>query len=233
MGTMAQLLGIILTMILTPILFGILSIQSILLIYGIVGAIFMILYLVMVRDKPTTPPNAYAQKEKVHQLQNLQKLIKNRNFVILLFMLLIGMGAFNAITSEIDLIFSPTRNLDHYSELLSGLIGAILIIGGIAGSVVLSMLSDKSHKRKPFLILAFGVATGMTLVIAYLPYVSGLYVGAFIFGFFLISALPIGLTYAAEITYPVPEEISNGFLVWMGQIGGILLILGFNMIVIA
>jgi hypothetical protein len=40
----------------------------------------------------------------------------------------------------------------------------------------------------------------------------------------LISALPIGFTFATEMTYPVPEETSNGWLMWSGQFSGILLI---------
>jgi hypothetical protein len=36
-------------------------------------------------------------------------------------------------------------------------------------------------------------------------------------GFFLVSALPIGMQYAAEITYPTPEGTSNGLIQLFGQ----------------
>jgi hypothetical protein len=49
---------------------------------------------------------------------------------------------------------------------------------------------------------------------------------AFVMGFFLLSAGPIGFQYGAEITYPAPEGTSNGMLLLMGQISGILFILG-------
>ncbi|MHA1868587.1 MAG: hypothetical protein ACTSXD_11135 [Candidatus Heimdallarchaeaceae archaeon] len=48
---------------------------------------------------------------------------------------------------------------------------------------------------------------------------------ATILGFFLVAALPVALTFAAEITYPLPEEVSNGWMMWAGQISGIALIL--------
>ena len=51
---------------------------------------------------------------------------------------------------------------------------------------------------------------------------------AFILGFFLLSAGPIGFQYGAEITYPAPEGTSNGLLLMMGQISGILFILGMD-----
>ncbi|MHA1187722.1 MAG: hypothetical protein ACTSSK_12770, partial [Candidatus Heimdallarchaeota archaeon] len=47
---------------------------------------------------------------------------------------------------------------------------------------------------------------------------------SFFLGFFLVSALPVGLTYAAELTYPLPEETSNGIMMWIGQISGIILL---------
>jgi hypothetical protein len=48
------------------------------------------------------------------------------------------------------------------------------------------------------------------------------------FGFFLLSSGPIGFQYGAEITYPIPEGTSNGFLLLAGQISGILFIFGMN-----
>jgi hypothetical protein len=36
-------------------------------------------------------------------------------------------------------------------------------------------------------------------------------------GFFLVSAMPIGMQYAAEITYPTPEGTSNGLIQLAGQ----------------
>ena len=51
---------------------------------------------------------------------------------------------------------------------------------------------------------------------------------AFALGFFLLSAGPIGFQYGAEIAYPAPEGTSNGLLLLMGQISGILFILGMD-----
>src|SRR6185295_8688737 len=47
---------------------------------------------------------------------------------------------------------------------------------------------------------------------------SGLLFGsAFVLGFFLVSISPIGMQYAAEITYPTPEGTSNGLIQLFGQ----------------
>jgi len=50
----------------------------------------------------------------------------------------------------------------------------------------------------------------------------------FVFGFFLLSAGPIGFQYGAEITFPAPEGTSNSTLLVMGQISGILFIFGMD-----
>jgi hypothetical protein len=48
------------------------------------------------------------------------------------------------------------------------------------------------------------------------------------FGFFLLSSGPVGFQYGAEITYPVSEGTSNGFLLLAGQISGIIFIFGMD-----
>ena len=51
---------------------------------------------------------------------------------------------------------------------------------------------------------------------------------AFVLGFSLLSAGPVGFQYGAEITYPTPEGTSNGLLLLMGQISGIVFILAMD-----
>jgi hypothetical protein len=44
----------------------------------------------------------------------------------------------------------------------------------------------------------------------------------------LLSAGPVGFQYGAEITHPTPEGTSNGLLLLMGQISGIVFILAMD-----
>jgi len=44
-----------------------------------------------------------------------------------------------------------------------------------------------------------------------------LFGSAVVLSFFLVSAMPIGMQYAAEITYPTPEGTSNGLIQLFGQ----------------
>ena len=142
------------------------------------------------------------------------------------------MGAFNAILTKIDYIFKD-RPLDIGSALAAGIVGGLMVIGGLCGAVILSALSDKYHKRKIFLIMAAGMAVPLSLLLQYLSSIVLLGLFGFLLGFFLIPAMPVGLTYAVEKTHPVPEATSNGILMLSGQISGLPIVFFFNMTVIA
>jgi MFS family permease len=103
-----------------------------------------------------------------------------------------------------------------------------MLAGGIIGAVLISLLSDQSRRRKPFILLALiGLIPGL-VGIAYSTNYWLLLVSGFAFGFFLLSAGPIGFQYAAEITHPAPEATSNTLLLVVGQISGIIFIFGMD-----
>jgi len=103
-----------------------------------------------------------------------------------------------------------------------------MIVGGIIGALFIPILSDRLKKRTPFIIIALAGATlglaGITFATSYwLLLVSGM-----VLGFFLLSSGPIGFQYGAEITFPASEGTSNGMLLLMGQISGIVFIFGMD-----
>ncbi|MFX0016936.1 MAG: MFS transporter [Promethearchaeota archaeon] len=219
LGTMALFIGIIITMIVTYPLYAMNGIEFVLLVYGLLALISMILYLLFVRDKPSQPPNPYF-REKTFQTKGMKNLFRSRDFNLLIFLFFAGLGIFNALLSAIDDIFirfAPN----------TGIIGGLIILGGIFGAVILSSLSDKLGKRKIFLNVALIVSTPLALFLGFTgtgDFILTLML-SFIFGFILVPALPVGLTYAAEITHPIPEESSNGVLMMFGQLGGIIFLI--------
>ena len=207
------------------------GIQVVLYAYGIPSLIGMILFLVLFKDKPKLPPNPNAVQRKVSMTIGLKALFRNRDFILLLALFFIGLGAFNAILTEIDNIFK-NRPLDIDSTLAPGIVGGLMVVGGMIGAVVLSALSDKYRKRKIFLIMAIAAAIPLTILIQTQSSIVILGICGFVFGFFLVPALPVGLTFAVEKTRPVPEATSNGILMLSGQISGIPIVIFFNMKII-
>jgi MFS family permease len=98
----------------------------------------------------------------------------------------------------------------------------------VIGALILPTLSDHYRKRVPFIIIAVAASILGLVGITYAANYALLLGAAFVMGFFLLSAGPIGFQYGAEITYPAPEGTSNGLLLLMGQISGILFIFGMD-----
>ena len=223
-GTLAIYLGILIGLALTPYLTLRSGIPGMLTIYGVASAVAMLAFFLFIRERPPSPPCPPDQESRSLVLEGLGKMVRQRDFILLMVIFFVGLGAFNAVTTWIEQILSP-RN---FSATQAGDVGGIMIFGGILGAVIIPLLSDKYRKRAPFLLLAvIGAAVGL----AGITFVTGytlLLVFSFIFGFFLLSAGPVGFQYGAEITYPAPEGTSNGLLLLMGQISGIAFILGLD-----
>lgn len=49
-------------------------------------------------------------------------------------------------------------------------------------------------------------------------------------GFFAISGLPIAMESAIEVTYPTPEATPTGVLILSGNLFGILILIGMNVL---
>jgi len=223
-GSLAIYLGILLGIALTPYLTLRSGISGTLMVYGEASVVAMLIFFFFTRERPPTPPCPPEQEARSLALDGLNKMIRHRDFIFLMIIFFVGLGAFNAVTTWIEQILSP-RN---FSATQAGNAGGIMIFGGILGAVILPLLSDKYRKRVPFLLLAVvGAAIGLA-GITYVTSYPSLLLFSFIFGFFLLSAGPIGFQYGAEITYPAPEGTSNGLLLLMGQISGIAFILGMD-----
>ena len=224
LGSLAIYLGIVVGLALTPRLTLQYGIGSMLVFYGIVAAIAALLFFVLAKERPATPPCPPELEVRSLVLDGLKQIFRNKDFLLLLIIFFVGLGTFNAVTTWIEDILRPRG----FSSTQAGMIGGLMIAGGILGALVLPSLSDRYRKRTPFLILALA---GATLGLAGITYFTGyalLLGAAFILGFFLLSAGPIGFQYGAEVTYPTPEGTSNGLLLLMGQISGILFIFGMD-----
>jgi len=224
LGTLAMYLGIVVALVLTPYLTIQSQISGMLLSYGIVSMIAVVVFFVLVKERPPTPPCLPDQEERSLVFKGLKESLRMRDFILLMFVFFVGLGVFNAVTTWIEDIVRPRG----FSIIQAGNTGGLMIVGGIIGAVVIPLLSDHYRKRTPFLLLAVIGATLGLVGITFATIYWFLLVSAFIFGFFLLSAGPVGFQYGAEVTYPTPEGTSNGMLLLMGQISGIVFIFGMD-----
>ena len=211
--TLANLIGVALGMALTPVLIENLSIATVQLIFGGIAAFSSILFVLLARENPPTPPCPPGQEARALVLEGLKSSLKVKPFILFLIASFIGLGIFNGLTTWVETIIRPRG----FTPNDAGTLGALLIAGGLVGAVLLPALSDKQRKRQRYLLLAFLGAIPGLLGLTFATSKALLFSSGVVLGFFLISALPVGMQYAAEITYPTPEGTSNGLIQLFGQ----------------
>lgn len=224
LGTLSMYVGILAGMSLTPFLVNGSGIGGTLYIYGILSVVSAVVFIVLARERPLTAPCLPGQEERALALDGLKLIFRNRDFKWLMLIFFIGLGVFNAVTTWIENILGPRG----FTTEQAGITGGLMIIGGIFGALIIPILSDRRKKRIPFILIALA---GSTLGLAGITFATSyplLLVSGTVFGFFLLSSGPIGFQYGAEVTHPVSEGTSNGFLLLMGQVSGIAFIFGMD-----
>lgn len=211
--TLANLAGTALGMVLTPMLTEIMPIPTVQLIYGRAAMVSALLFVILAREKPPTPPCPPGQEIRALMLDGLKHAVTVKDFWLYLLVMFIGMGIFNGITTWVENIIRPRG----FTPTDAGMLGAMLLVGGVLGAVIIPPFSDRQHKRKRYLLLGMIMAipglAGLTFATSYWI----LLLSAFGMGFFIVSISPIGMQYAAEITRPTPEGTSNGLIQLFGQ----------------
>ncbi len=241
-AALAQYVGIILVMLVTPLLvvsspsdpeYG-QGIDRMLMIYGIATAAAALFTIAVVRERPPTPPSRETE-ERQGFLRGMRHILSLRDMRMMLLLFFIGLGIFNAVSSMVDAIAANLQVSDS-----DGLIGGIMLIGGVIGAVILPILSDHFMKRKFFLVLCIaGMVPGLVML-SFAGWFTGgpgvnpdaaymvALAGSFLLGFFIMSAGPIGFQYAAEVSAPAPEATSQGLLLLSGQITGLIFVAGMS-----
>jgi len=243
LATLAQYLGILIAMLITPLLvisspsdpgYGN-GIGSMMRLYGIITIAASLLTILFMREQPETPPSAEVY-HRINFYAGIVRIFRLRDMWIMIILFTIGLGIFNAINTMVDSITDYLGVNDS-----NGLIGGLMLIGGIIGGVVIPILSDYFRKRKLFLVICVaGMIPGIAGLV-FAPVLTGGHgvnpgaaytlalISSFILGFFVMSAGPIGFQYAAEVSYPAPESTSQGLLLWVGQLSGMLMVTGMSM----
>jgi MFS family permease len=211
---LANLIGTALGTLLPPIMVQSMSIPQVQLTFGYAAAASALLFLIFAGDKPKTAPCPPEMAERSLMLEGLVNALKQRGFWLYVIIWFLGMGIFNGITTWVEGIIRPRG----FTELDAGTLGAMLILGGLVGAVLIPIFSDRTGKRIIFLRIGMVCAIPGLVGVTFAQTPLLLFFSAFLFGFFFISTSPIGMQYIAEVTYPTPEGTSNGLIQLFGQL---------------
>jgi predicted MFS family arabinose efflux permease len=215
LGTLSLFIGMILGLVLTPLLVNAANLNVMLMIYGILAVAVLGVFYAFGKEHPST-----LQEKELVKLPEIKALFKNRNILLLSALFFICIGIFTAFTTWIE----PTLALQGINQESAGLLGGVMIIGGIIGSLVIPGLSDTLKTRKKPLLLSLLVSGLLWLVMAMLTGEVLIGLVIFVLGFFFMALLPLGLEISADSVEKRYLGSANALLWEFSQIGCLALI---------
>ncbi len=224
--TMAQYLGFAVPMLLAPMIAESSGIPYTLMVFALISIISALIAIVFTREKPSVPPPGPVAPTEDLSFVSVKKLFANKSFVLVLFICFISMGIFNTILTLIESILIP-RGI---TSAQAGIVGAVFVIAGVMGAVILPIISDNLHKRSPFFVGTIALLVPLYLGITFVENFILLAIIAGVAGFSIMGVAPILFQHGAEVAYPIQEGTSLGVILLMGQISGALFVYLFEVL---
>lgn len=222
-------LGMIVALALTPALIKAFShphsgtvsgVRWMVLVYSLLATAGAILFWLFAKEDPPKPPKRTEQELQEEgaaiNWASVRKIFELYDYKLLCVIMFIGFGAVTAILQLIEQILKPK----HISSTTSGFIGAVMVIAGVVGCVVIPSLSDKYRRRKPFLLLSAGLTIPALFLMAQLSGTTQMYLVSMFIGFFLFAAYPVALTLNEETTGRALTGTATSILLLLGNVGG-------------
>jgi len=178
------------------------------------------------KDQPPTPANRaqeLKQENDESYLKSIKNLCLNPGYILLLTTYGINVGVFYVISTLLNTTIVMHFDYEGVTE-DAGMIGLVIVVAGMAGSMVCGIILDKTHAYKATtLSVYFFSFVGMVLYTFTFRFgkIGFVYFTSALLGFFMTGYLPLGFEFAAEITYPESEGTSSGLLNASAQVFGI------------
>jgi len=219
LGTIGLFLGMMVALAITPIIFLSYGAVNLLIIYGYISCAAAFFFIVLAKDGRKT---SIKDTSSAFSLNDLWSLSKLKPFLILEFGFFVVVGGFTALMTWLEQILNSLHGIGIDQ---AGIIGGIMIIGGIIGSIIIPAISDKINKVKIFVIINLAIGTFLLYLIGFFHDFILLALIFFIMGFFLMSALPLVLEMSSRIAGPGIEGQASSLLWFFSQVGSVLLII--------
>ncbi|XP_023556290.1 major facilitator superfamily domain-containing protein 7 isoform X3 [Octodon degus] len=226
MATMSNPLGILVANLLSPALVkkGE-NIPLMLGIYIIPASLACLLATTCIWESvPPTPPSAGAAGSTSEKfLPGIWLLLRNKAYVILAMCFGGGIGVFSSFSALLEQILCASG----YSSEFSGLCGALFIVFGILGALILGLYVDRTkhftEATKTGLCLASLACLAFSLVAQLQGQAIVLAAICSLLGLFGFSVAPVAMELAIECSFPVGEGAATGLVFVLGQAEGVLI----------
>ncbi|XP_031193115.1 solute carrier family 49 member A3 isoform X2 [Mastomys coucha] len=227
-GTMSNPLGLLIANVLSPALVK--KAEDIPMMLGIyivpAGLACLLATACLWESVPPTPPSIGAAGSTSESfLHGLKLLIQNKAYVILAVCFGAGIGVFSSFSALLEQILCA----NGYSNEFSGLCGALFIVFGILGALLLGLYVDRTkhftEATKIGLCLTSMTFVAFALVSQLQGQTFALAAICSLLGLFGFSVAPVVMELAVECSFPVGEGASAGLIFVLGQAEGVLIML--------
>ncbi len=222
-AVMGQIVGMVIALVLVPLMVpqgaGFSLLESNMAVVSVIVTLSVIFFAVFAKESPTGIAPSPLVKEKAGS--NIWHLLSMKNIILLMILFLVGVGIFSGLIQWVEAIL----NSRGISSLDGGLIGAVILISGIVGMVVIPLLADKYSKLKQIVVIN-------ALIVAVMLFIFSLRLSLFLYaivgvilGFTLLSLAPIVLQISLE-TAGKERAGTAASIIWLtSQVGALLFIL--------
>lgn len=215
-GTVGMFIGMAIALAATPFLVAHFGFRQTLLIMAFLTVISTLTFFFI-----CIPNHAIEQKLNVSTNFNNQfALFKNSQFILLNGISFLGLGVFNGLTSWIEQILKP----NGVSSEQAGLIGGSLIIGGIIGSIVIPIFSDRIGRRKPFILFTIICPLLLTYPLCTNGHLTILLILGSLLGFVFLPAFALLLSVTEELVGIKQSGAATGLILMSGNLGAVIVI---------
>jgi predicted MFS family arabinose efflux permease len=217
-GTVGMFLGMAVAMAATPALVASSGLTTTMVVFAAIAWVSAGLWWWLGRERTANVASAASG--------GLGELLRDGELRRVLALAFLGLGFFNGLTTWLEPMLAPSG----FDAEAAGLVGGVIILGGIVGSVVVPALSDGVKKRKPFLIGCALAALPMVYPLCTTRSATLAYALGFGIGFALLPAFALLLEMCSELSGKERAGNATGLLMLMGNGGGVVVILAMDFV---
>jgi MFS family permease len=218
-GSVALFVGILAAVLVGGPLFDAGGLPLLLAAEAIPAAVAAGLMLLALRVPPAFPDNPSAAV-------SLRWLAGDRFMWLLAALVFIGMGTYNAVATWLQ----PILEKFGQGGAAGGLI-AVMTFAGIIGAGVLPPLVAARDRRRGMLMAALAVSAAAFFAISARHDLLWLGAWFFVDGFILMASLPVVLDWSEVHAGPDRQGAATGFLLMAGNLGGLVLVVGAQLVI--
>lgn len=187
---------------------------------GVIYVFIFIFFLVVFREKPEHPPSAVAEVpvQNLKLVEAFSVMKQNKSYLLLCLSFALMYGFYLSFGVMISNIFTPFGLTPNNISL----VGLYLLLSGIFGAVIIGAFVDRTALYKStMVILSIVNIVFLAIINQTLYHIDNNYTilvtACVLMGFSSVSYIPLCLSFAAELTFPLQPAMVNGGMLLAGQ----------------